>query len=98
MNICNHTIKTSEIVGIGPLMVQYSIDPVILQLYKRKMLWFYLHLKNMSIKLESDWCDFDGVDADQIARNKAYYDGFKKGYDDAKDNITNILAEQTDPA
>lgn len=93
MYICGHIISKNEIIGIGPLMVKFSNDQAVRMLYNSKQLSFYLHLKNHSIKIESDWLDLGTAKEPNDAESKARaeYNLFKRRHEDAVGIVTQLL-------
>jgi hypothetical protein len=91
MIICHHIIQKSEVVGIGPLMVARHPDHVQATIYQSRQLFFVLHLKNQSVKIESDWFAFDGVDGEQKKKNRDAYDQFRGQYDTAFAEIKELI-------
>lgn len=54
MQIWNHIIKDSEVIGIGPLMNREPKDPAQRD-YGARQLFFLLYLRGYSIEVSSDW-------------------------------------------
>jgi hypothetical protein len=95
MTICNHLIKASEVIGIGPLMTQVSSDQTMRMLYKEKKLWFELHFKNHTTKIESDWISFaEHLTEEQKKSNKQYFDEFRISYQNAVAEIIKIIGNE----
>ena len=70
-------------------------------LYNSKQLWFYLHLKNHSVRIESDWFDV-GTKKSQVdneAKARGHYSDFKLKYEQAKYDVERIIVFdiQTNP-
>lgn len=93
MEICHHHIAQDEIVGIGPLMSKRNSDQVVDMMYKARQLNFYLHLRNQSILIESDWFYLDGCPADQLEKNKAAYEKFVADYNDAAESVKMLIGD-----
>src|SRR4051812_25162823 len=91
MNICNHIIREDQIAGIGPLMMQQSSDHTIRMLYNSRQLWFYLHLKNHSVKIESDWIDLGDGSLEENKKQRGLYNDFTKQYKEAEEKILSIV-------
>ena len=95
MNICGHIISTSQIIGIGPLMVKDSTDQTTRLLYNSKQLFFLLHLKNQSVEIKSEWFQV-GVAQDRddfYMKQRDLYNQFKAQYDTAKAAILEVIDE-----
>ena len=90
MEICKHQIDKTQIVGIGPLMVKSSGNEIG-RLMNTRQLNFYLHLKQQSILIESDWQELDPM-ADREGKNKAALTEFQKEYWKTFDLIKNMIA------
>lgn len=93
MEICEHIIQKDQIVGIGPLMVQLSPDEAIQQFYNSRKLYFILHLKNQSTKIESDWFELgrgESISEEQKAAREAFTK-WKSMYNDAKKGIIELI-------
>lgn len=87
MDICHHIIKESEVVGIGPLMLKLHPDQVQRELYGSRKLYFFLHLKNQSVKIESDYLDsLDPKNAGAHVLKK-----FQEDYEKAKTAVHDIV-------
>jgi hypothetical protein len=80
MKICGHIVDKAYIIGISPLMVHQSTDQATRMLYNSKQLWFHLHCKHHSIKIESDWFEVGTVNNTE----KIYLDA-RKRYKDFTD-------------
>ncbi len=95
MIICNHHIQTSEIIGIGPLMVQYSPDQTMRTLYNERRLFFYVHTKHQSIKIESVFFQIGTTQEDTKSefekKQLALYREFHSEYDLARKYIIELL-------
>lgn len=92
MEVCHHLIKKEQIVGIGPLMTQFSNDQAFDLLYGASKLYFYLHLKTTSIKIESDWFYKRGVEPHILAEHKNLYTDFRNGYQKARKTIEELIS------
>lgn len=92
MKICGHIFNQSEVVGIGPLMVEYTKDLTMRQLYSTRRLCFELHLKNHTTLIKSDFVDISGISDEQKTKNVKYLEDFKKDYETAKDAIVSMIA------
>ena len=55
MNIFNHLLPPTAILGIGPLMVEHHPDPAELNLYGTRRYFFDLHLSAHTTQIKSDW-------------------------------------------
>lgn len=91
MEICHHIIKKDQIVGIGPLMKIGSSDQQMHVLYQPVMYFFLLHLKTISIKIESDWFYRTGIEQPQLEEHKNLATDFKKGYEEARKQIKDMV-------
>lgn len=91
MNINGHLIKDSEIVGIGPLMVQQSTDLTIETLYRARRYYFDLHLRAHSVRIETDFLYFDGITAEQLNQSEKKRKEFNESYHKSRDFIENHL-------
>lgn len=87
MEICKHHIADSEIIGIGPLMVEGTTDQLDAQLYGTVRMAFSVHVKQQSIKIQSDMVQRMNVAEDFLKKNTDYLNGFKAEYYTAKDII-----------
>lgn len=90
MEICNHVINEREIVGIGPLMIEQK-QTALTEIFNTKRLYFYIHCKNQSIRIETDAMDFAGIDPARIELNKKFWYEFEAGYKKAKNEIIKML-------
>jgi hypothetical protein len=91
MEICHHLIKKEHIVGIGPLSKTYSSDHQMHELYQPVLMFFLVHLKTISIKIESGWFYRTGVDATLFEEHKNLAADFKKGYEEARKTIKEMI-------
>jgi hypothetical protein len=91
MSICGHIIKLNEIVGIGPLMVQRSADQTTFMIYGSRKIWFILHLRSQSVKIESDWCATRGYDKEVLEADKKKYSIFSVEYEISRRIIVKML-------
>ena len=55
MNICGHLIKTTDIIGIGPLCYQESPDLTLRTLYEQQRLVFDIYTSRSTIEIKSDY-------------------------------------------
>lgn len=96
MNICGHIISKSQVIGIGPLMLRHSPDQTQQALYNSTQLFFWLHLKNHSAKIESDWFQL-GFRRDDLndfnKQQRDLFNQFKGQYDTAKAAILEAIDE-----
>ena len=92
MEICKHVIKDEEIIGIGPLMSAVTNDPVQLAVYKEGRLWFDLHLKGNTVKIESPWFSFAEhlSEKEREETNKEFVE-WRQMYFNAKDTIDTLI-------
>jgi hypothetical protein len=86
-----HTIKKTEIVGIGPLMLERSLDPVLSSLYAPIRYFYTLHLRNQSVRIKSPWYDRQGRSPEDLETNKSEYSNWEKGYWTAKKAIIDAI-------
>ena len=96
MEICGHIILRKEVIGIGPLMIQQSTDQATRMLYNSKKLFFFLHLRNQSVKIESNWFDVGNSEpANQTeSRAREDYKKFCAEYDEARKLVIELLESQ----
>ena len=97
MLICNHIIKDEEIIGIGPLMMQFPAEDIQYQIYGRRKLYFVLHLKNHTTQIESDWFDIGTGSFDDLAehekKQRQLYMDFKTDYEASKGIIEKLVCQ-----
>lgn len=86
MNIFDHEIKTSEIIGIGPLYASQSKDAAARSLYGAFRYEFHVHCKNHSIEVFSDY--FYPQDGD---RQKKRAEEWKNQYHIHRDQIKSLV-------
>ena len=91
MNICNHVIRDDLIAGIGPLMSKTSSSLEIHSVYNSRQLWFWLHLKAQSFKIESDWFDIGNGTTDAEKAERANYKAWTRLYDDARAHVISLF-------
>lgn len=93
MIICHHVIKDSEVIGIGPLMVQANADQQLQVLYNQKRLFFYVHFKNHSFRIESEWFQLGHrEDTDDIAiKHRQLFQEYKAMYEEAKQQVVALI-------
>ncbi len=96
MKIGEHYIDKSEIIGIGPLMSQQHPDQTIAMLYNATQLFFFLHLRYQSFKIDSDWFYIGekSVKGLKEKEERNRYDEFKKDYETAKEKVLKIIDEK----
>lgn len=94
MKIAGHYIAETEIVGIGPLMVEYSKDPAILQIYGTRRYYFKLHLRQQSIKIYSDFFDTNGHDDERAKTHQAISINFRTEYQESVSRVLLYLKIQ----
>jgi hypothetical protein len=91
MNIFDHIIPDSAILGIGPLMLQYTTDPAQEALYASRRYFFDLHLSAHTTRVESDWFRVrESVEEQQ--RMHAWREQYLK----ARERIAMMIGEPTD--
>ncbi len=95
MKICEHIISTSEIIGIGPLMVKASADTASRTLYNSKQLHFQVHCKYQSILIESPWFDVGFGDIlelrEEEKKARDNYQKFINEYDVIKKQVSDLI-------
>lgn len=94
MLICQHIIKSSEIVGIGPLMRETATDQISAQVYDSVRYFFMLHLKNQSVRIESNLVARAGMSEPQLHRNKIHLKEFESDYDFAVTTIKTLVNDE----
>lgn len=94
MEIQEHLIKDSEIIGIGLLMREAYPDQTVLQLYKRFRWSFDIYTKQQSINIKSNWLDFDGANQDEIKKAEIARKEFKQEFDKARENISLLINQE----
>ena len=92
MEICHHLIKKEQIVGIGPFMKIFDNDAAMHALYAPVKYFFLVHLKTISIKIESDWFYTTGIPDEKKEENKNLYNDFRNGYIAARKTIEELVA------
>jgi hypothetical protein len=93
MEICTHLIKTEEIIGIGPLMVESHPDMASRTLWNAKRFAFQVHCRQRSIEITSDYYHVgtgNNPNAEEAEARKKYY-GFKSQYEEARKKIEELL-------
>lgn len=91
MEIYHHHFKKEEIVGIGPLYLKRSNNPVDNALYDSRMSWFYVYLKSQAVKIESDWCNFSGVEQKEQQESKQKMLEFETAFKKAREEILEMI-------
>ena len=91
MEICNHYINKNLIAGIGPLIIVTSGGAEQMKVITdSRQLIFELHLKNHTIKIESDWLALDKM-SDRDGTNEKRYEDFVDRYIKAAEEIKKII-------
>lgn len=93
MEIQEHIIKDSEIVGMSPLMRTAYPDQVIQMMYKRFQWSFDIYLKQNTITIKSNWLDFDGANKDEIKKAEKERQDFKLEFEKARENIQSLIKQ-----
>ncbi|HRH60314.1 MAG TPA: hypothetical protein PL045_07075 [Chitinophagaceae bacterium] len=91
MNICGHLIKKDQIVGIGPLMKESVGDITTQNLYGSFRLFYLIHFKSSSIKIESTWMDTKGLSDSDIKYFQTVENRFTAEYNEAHALIEEII-------
>ena len=94
MQIVNYFIKESEIIGIGPLIVKFSTDQVLAQLYQEREMYFNVYTTSNCITVTTNWIRLAGINADQIDQNLAKIKTFTNEYSEAKQTIIELINHQ----
>ncbi|MEP7317186.1 MAG: hypothetical protein ABI921_00540 [Panacibacter sp.] len=92
MIICHHYVQDSEVIGIGPLMSLQSPEEAMRLLYNSFQLHFWLHFRNHSFKVESEWFQLGNGQTEFEKNQQRLYNEYKKLYDDAKQALSFFIA------
>jgi len=65
MNIMDHLIRDTDIIGIGPLYYQFSKDQLMRSLHNSFRYEFYIHTRQLSILIVSDYLKPSDLDEEQ---------------------------------
>ena len=91
MLVCGHIIKDDEIIGIGPLMKNVPND-TLNEFYNKQNIWFELHLKGHTTRIESGWLYLGTDEKDKEAtKQRKLYTEFKSGYEQVKAAVMQII-------
>lgn len=91
MNIFEHLIPDSAILGVGPLMLEFTSNQTEYQLYGKRRYNFDLHLSAHTAKINSDWFLVND-NPDEKNRMKAWHDK----YFSVRERIARLINELTD--
>lgn len=91
MNIFNHVIPDTFIMGIGPIMVEATAFPELEVLYNRRRFQFDLHLVAHTTSIKSDWFDIRDNPAE-----KEKMRAWREQYYITRERVAVLLGEPTD--
>lgn len=95
LELNGHTIKKSEIVGIGPLIEKYDPNydpsPEANQKAQKRRLQYRVHLRNRSILVKSPWYEILAQGDKKTDKVKVEYFKWSAGYKRAKQLVIDII-------
>lgn len=89
MEIINHYISDTEIIGIGPVLTERKQDP----LYPTLRYSCWVHTRYQSIRIESDACVL-GEFNPQREKDTAYLKDWLEKYQAAKEKILQLIKDK----
>jgi hypothetical protein len=92
MNIMNHIIRSSDIIGISPLYIQHSQDQAMRSLYNTQRFCFWVHTKTISIEITSDYFN-PGVPEMKNEKEREFMKAWETEYYDNRKKISELVGE-----
>ncbi len=93
MEMCGHHIKSSEILGIGPLMLAIASDSTRYHLYRECRYQFQIYLRNCAVYLNSDWFRPGNASDHEEKKQVALTEQYREEYHQAKLRILELIKE-----